>query len=215
MLIAAYQLLESYDASMFKQLVPLFTKTAREVCEGQQYDMDFERLDKVSLEEYLRMIRLKTGVLIGAAMQMGAIIAQQPASVQQQCYDIGLNLGIAFQLQDDYLDAFADPIKFGKQVGGDILEKKKTYLYLRALEQASSGEVAKLRNWYGQDGKIDPDNVPDVIAIFENTGAASDNLEEVRAYTIKAYEGILGLAADPKERKILQDYAEQLMGRIY
>lgn len=215
MLIAAYQLLESYDAKMFKQLVPLFTKTAREVCEGQQYDMDFENMNAVTLEQYMHMIRLKTGVLIGAAMQMGAIIAQQPASVQQQCYDIGLNLGIAFQLQDDYLDAFADPAKFGKQVGGDILEKKKTYLYLRALERASSGDLAKLRNWYEQDGKINPDNVSDVIAIFEDSAAASDNLEEVRAYTLKAYEGIQKLQVEPGQRKILQDYAEQLMGRIH
>lgn len=148
-------------------------------------------------------------------MQMGAIIAQQPASVQQQCYEIGLNLGIAFQLQDDYLDAFADPTKFGKQVGGDIREKKKTYLYLRTLERASSRDLAKLRNWYEQDGKIDPVNVSDVIAIFEDSGAASDNLEEVRAYTLKAYEGIQTLQVEPGERKILQDYAEQLMGRIH
>ena len=215
MLIAAYQLLESYDAAMFKQLVPLFTRTAREVCEGQQYDMDFEKQDTVSLEEYLQMIRLKTGVLIGAAMQMGAIIAGQPKSVQQQCYEIGLNLGMAFQLQDDYLDAFADPTKFGKQVGGDILEKKKTYLYLRALQQTSPGKQQQLRNWYGQDGKIETKDVQSVITIFEDSSAASDNLEAVREYTLKAYEGIQGLEADPKERKILRDYAEQLMGRVH
>ena len=214
MLIAAYQLLESYDAKLFKQLVPLFTRTAREVCEGQQYDMDFETLDTVTLKEYLRMIRLKTGVLIGAAMQMGAIIAQQPKSVQRQCYDIGLNLGMAFQLQDDYLDAFADPSKFGKQVGGDILEKKKTYLYLRALEQATPADQDRLRTWYRQDGRIEADEVQSVIEIFE-TASAADNLSAVREYTFKAHEGIEALDADPSERKILKDYAEQLMGRIH
>lgn len=215
MLIAAYQLLESYDAIMFKQLVPLFTQTAREVCEGQQYDMDFEKSDLVTLEEYLDMIRLKTGVLIGAAMQMGAIISEQPQAVQHKCYDIGLNLGMAFQLQDDYLDAFADPSKFGKQVGGDILEKKKTYLYLRALEKASPGDQEQLRAWYGQNGKIDPEEVQEVISIFEHSGAAADNLNAVRKYTLKAFEDIKMLNVDPEDRKILKGYAEQLMGRIH
>ena len=215
MLIAAYQLLESYDAAMFKELVPLFTRTAREVCEGQQYDMDFETLDTVSLEEYLNMIRLKTGVLIGAAMQMGAIVAQQPKPIQEQCFDIGLNLGIAFQLQDDYLDAFADPAKFGKQVGGDILEKKKTYLYLKALEQAAAEDQNKLHTWYRQDGKINPEEVKSVIEIFERSAAASDNLQAVKAYTLKAYKGIEALEVNSKDRTILKNYAEQLMGRIH
>ena len=148
-------------------------------------------------------------------MQMGAIISEQSQDIQQQCYDIGLNLGMAFQLQDDYLDAFADPSKFGKQVGGDILEKKKTYLYLRSLEQATPEEQEQLRKWYGQDGKIEPEEVQHVVNIFENSGAAADNLGAVREYTMKAFEGISGLDVDPEERKILQDYAAQLMGRIH
>lgn len=214
MLIAAYQLLESYDAHMFKQLVPLFTRTAREVCEGQQYDMDFETIEQVGLDAYLNMIRLKTGVLIGAAMQMGAIIAAQPKKVQEQCYAIGLNLGMAFQLQDDYLDAFADPSKFGKQVGGDILAKKKTYLYLRALELAGPSDQEQLQTWYGPDGKMQAGDVQRVIEIFEASGAASDNLNEVRDFTLKAHEYIQNLDADPSHLKMLRDYSEQLMGRI-
>ena len=161
------------------------------------------------------MIRLKTGVLIGAAMQMGAIIANQPESVQQQCYDIGLNLGMAFQLQDDYLDAFADPSKFGKQVGGDILEKKKTYLFIRALEQASPEDQARLRNWYSQGNKIESGEVENVIEIFKTSSAAADNLESVRLFTEKAHTGIESLEAGLEDRKVLQDYAEQLMGRIH
>lgn len=214
MLIAAYQLLESYDALMFKQLVPLFTRTAREVCEGQQYDMDFEILEQVGLDEYLNMIRLKTGVLIGAAMQMGAIIAAQPKTVQEQCYAIGLNLGMAFQLQDDYLDAFADPSKFGKQVGGDILAKKKTYLYLRALERATPSEHKQLKVWYRLENTMRPGDVQHVIDIFERSGAAADNLQAVRDFTLKAHKSIQALDADPGYIKMLQDYSEQLMGRL-
>ena len=214
MLIAAYQLLESYDAEMFHILVPLFTRTAREVCEGQQYDMDFERLDSVSLDDYLQMIRLKTAVLIGAAMQMGAIIAGESKTVQDQCYDIGLNLGLAFQLQDDYLDAFADPSKFGKQVGGDIIEKKKTYLYLRAMERSGKKKQERLLDLFKKKSRLQSEEVEEVIEIFRSSGATQDNLEAVRNYTKKAFEGIRSLEGGSGEMKILLSYAEELMGRI-
>ena len=130
MLIVAYQFFENYDAETFQQLAKLFSKTAIEVCEGQQYDVDFETRDDVTIDEYLKMITYKTAVLVGAAMKMGAIISKTDEKEAQAIYDFGLNLGIAFQLKDDYLDAFGDPKTFGKQVGGDIIENKKTFLYL-------------------------------------------------------------------------------------
>ena len=134
MLIMAYQLFENYEPQTFQALAKLFSKTALEVCEGQQYDVDFETRDDVTIPEYLKMIEYKTAVLVGAAMKMGAIVANASEEDQNNIYEFGRNLGIAFQLQDDYLDAFGDPKTFGKQVGGDIIENKKTYLYLKALE---------------------------------------------------------------------------------
>ena len=128
MLILAYQFFETYEPNVFRELAKLFSKTALEVCEGQQYDVDFETRDDVTISEYLKMIEYKTAVLVGAAMKMGAIVAKTSQDNADAIYDFGLNLGIAFQLQDDYLDAFGNPETFGKQVGGEIIENKKTYL---------------------------------------------------------------------------------------
>ena len=126
MLILAYQYFEEYEPEIFRALAKLFSKTALEVCEGQQWDVDFEQRDNVTIPEYLKMIEYKTAVLVAAAMKMGGIVAQTSVENCDLIYDFGLNLGIAFQLQDDYLDAFGDPETFGKQVGGDIMENKKT-----------------------------------------------------------------------------------------
>ncbi|MFM7894761.1 MAG: polyprenyl synthetase family protein, partial [Flavobacterium sp.] len=144
MLILAYQYFENYEPKIFQALAKLFSKTALEVCEGQQYDVDFETRDDVTIPEYLKMIEYKTAVLVGAAMKMGAIVAETSEENADLIYDFGLNLGIAFQLQDDYLDAFGDPETFGKQVGGDIIENKKTYLYLKAMEFANEEDKKQL-----------------------------------------------------------------------
>ncbi|HKJ48841.1 MAG TPA: polyprenyl synthetase family protein, partial [Christiangramia sp.] len=148
MLINAYQLFESYEGDTFKELSKLFTKTAIEVCEGQQYDIDFETLDNVSIEDYLKMIEYKTAVLVGASLQMGAIVAGTSKECKEAIYQYGRLLGIAFQLQDDYLDAFGDPETFGKQPGGDIIENKKTFLYLKTLELADKSEALQLEHLY-------------------------------------------------------------------
>ncbi len=214
MLISAYQLLEVYEAQMFKQLVPLFTRTAREVCEGQQYDMDFESQEEVSVAEYLNMIRLKTAVLLGAAMQMGAIIGNKGEEIQKHCFDIGLNLGMAFQLQDDYLDAFGDQAKFGKQVGGDIASNKKTYLYIQALNLATPEQRKELHHYYGEfKGPIE-EKVVRVKELFEATGAAADNLEQVKTYTMQAFDLLDTLEGETDVKKELHEFAQDLMGRI-
>ena len=127
MLILAYQYFEQYEPNIFQELAKIFSKTAIEVCEGQQYDVDFEREAQVSTDQYLKMIAYKTAVLVGAALKMGAIIAQTTQENKQKIYDFGLALGIAYQLQDDYLDTFGDD-SFGKKIGGDILQNKKTLL---------------------------------------------------------------------------------------
>ncbi|MDH3697435.1 MAG: polyprenyl synthetase family protein [Flavobacteriaceae bacterium] len=214
MLIAAYQLLEVYDAPMFKQLVPLFTRTAREVCAGQQYDMDFESQDEVSVEEYLNMIRLKTAVLLGAAMQMGAIIGNKEANIQKHCYEIGLYLGMAFQLQDDYLDAFGDQAEFGKQVGGDIATNKKTYLYIQALNLSTAEQRTELRHYYNEYEGATEVKISRVKQLFKETGAAADTSAQVKTYTLKAFDLLDSLEGEAEVKKELFAFAQSLMGRI-
>ncbi|MBC7851409.1 MAG: polyprenyl synthetase family protein, partial [Chitinophagaceae bacterium] len=133
MMVAAYESLAKLDRLYIHQVLHLFNRTAREVCEGQQLDMDFEKMESVSLDQYLRMIELKTSVLLAASLRLGAILGGAGEGNQKHLYEFGRNLGIAFQIQDDYLDAFGDPAKFGKQVGGDIVANKKTFLLLHAL----------------------------------------------------------------------------------
>nr|MBP6585470.1 polyprenyl synthetase family protein [Flavobacterium sp.] len=162
MLILAYQYFENYEPAIFKELAKLFSKTALEVCEGQQYDVDFETRDDVTISDYLKMIEYKTAVLVGAAMKMGAIIAETSEENANYIYDFGLNLGIAFQLQDDYLDCFGDPETFGKQVGGDIIENKKTYLYLKAIEFAQAEERDQLLHLYSIQPEDNSDKIDSV-----------------------------------------------------
>ena len=129
LLVTAYQQLDTYDDVLFSKLTKLLSETALLVCQGQQYDVDFETRDNVSMDEYIHMIRLKTAVLLGCALRMGTLVGQASGDIADSLYDFGVNLGIAFQLQDDLLDAFGDPKTFGKKVGGDIIENKKTILY--------------------------------------------------------------------------------------
>jgi geranylgeranyl diphosphate synthase type II len=189
MLIRAYQLFENYPPETFRELAKLFSKTALEVCEGQQYDIDFETRLQVSIPEYLKMIECKTAVLVGAAMQMGAIVANAPIEDQVRCYDFGKNLGIAFQLQDDYLDAFGNPEIFGKQVGGDILENKKTYLFLKAIENGAPEIRTELFQLF-QNSAIQPENkVSKTLELFVRSKANLATKAAISFYT-KAYHNL-------------------------
>lgn len=178
-----YQLLESYEADTFAQLSKLFSKTAIEVCEGQQYDVDFESRTDVTIAEYLQMIKYKTAVLVAAALKMGAIIAGTSKKNQEAIYNFGLNLGIAFQIQDDYLDAFGNPETFGKQIGGDIIENKKTLLYLKAcelLEEADRQQLIHLFDIHPNDAS---EKITRVKELFQTSGAADFARTEISRYT--------------------------------
>ncbi|HQX04030.1 MAG TPA: polyprenyl synthetase family protein, partial [Flavobacterium sp.] len=188
MLILAYQYFENYEPAIFKELAKLFSKTALEVCEGQQYDVDFETRDDVTISDYLKMIEYKTAVLVGAAMKMGAIIAETSEENANYIYDFGLNLGIAFQLQDDYLDCFGDPETFGKQVGGDIIENKKTYLYLKAIEFAQAEERDQLLHLYSIQPEDNSDKIDSVKELFTYSGASAATQKAIEDYTSKAFE---------------------------
>ncbi|HWR94172.1 MAG TPA: polyprenyl synthetase family protein [Flavobacterium sp.] len=213
MLILAYQYFEQYEPTVFRDLAKLFSKTALEVCEGQQWDVDFETRDDVSIPEYLKMIEYKTAVLVAAAMKMGAIVANTSDENANLIYDFGLNLGIAFQLQDDYLDAFGDEATFGKQIGGDIIENKKTYLYLKAVEFSSSQEAEQLMHLYSIQPNDNADKITAVKKIFEDSKASQATLNAISAYTQKAFETLQKLDISEDKKELLRDFGKNLMGR--
>ncbi|WP_298314072.1 polyprenyl synthetase family protein [uncultured Aquimarina sp.] len=213
MLINAYQLFENYSGDTFKELAKLFTKTAIEVCEGQQYDIDFETRDDVTIPEYLKMIEYKTAVLVAAAMKMGAIVANASETCKSSIYDFGRLLGLAFQLQDDYLDAFGDPATFGKQVGGDIIENKKTFLYLKAIEDADSSVKKQLEGLFSLNPENPSEKIQTVKGIFETTGAKEKTRLEIEKYTNKAFQVLGNLSISEDKKKVLQAFGEQLMNR--
>ena len=213
MLINSYQYFESYPADLFKSLIKVFSKTAIEVCEGQQYDMDFEISDDVTVPDYLKMITYKTAVLVAAAMKMGAIIAKSSEKLQNAIYDYGINLGIAFQLQDDYLDAFGDPENFGKQVGGDIIENKKTFLYIRALELANEEDKSELKNLFSIKPQDPHEKIETVKQIFIKSGAAEVTRKEIEKYTKRAFQILESLEAPESKKGVLQRFGNKLMSR--
>jgi len=213
MLINAYQLFENYEGTTFKQLIQLFSKTAIEVCEGQQYDVDFETRDDVSIDEYLKMITYKTAVLVAAAMQMGAIIARADEDCIAAVYDFGRLLGVAFQLQDDYLDVYGDPETFGKQVGGDIIENKKTFLYIEAVRNANENTKKQLEGLYSLNPEDPSEKIHTVKRIFEITGAKEKTRVEIEKYTDKAFGVLERLPISVDKKNILKVFGEQLMNR--
>lgn len=213
MLILAYQLFEAYEPSQFRELAKLFSKTALEVCEGQQYDVDFETREDVTIADYIKMIDYKTAVLIGAAMKMGAIIANASASCCEGIYDFGRNLGIAFQLQDDYLDAFGNPKTFGKQVGGDIIANKKTFLYLTALKNSKRKEAATLEHLFSINPKDPSDKIETVKDIYHVSGAAAATIAEIEAYTHKANAILETLKLSEEKKEKLREFGKWLMQR--
>lgn len=213
MLINAYQFLEAYKGKTLNQLFQLFSKTAIEVCEGQQYDVDFEERNDVTIPEYLKMIEYKTSVLVASALKMGAIIADTDSENQNLIYEFGRNLGVAFQLQDDYLDAFGNPETFGKQVGGDIIENKKTFLYLRAMESGNSEAQKTLGDLYSIQPKDASSKVELVKAIFLESGASDAIQKEVKKYTDLAFQSLSKIDAPEQEKMVFKVFGEQLMNR--
>ncbi|HEU4791165.1 MAG TPA: polyprenyl synthetase family protein [Flavobacterium sp.] len=213
MLILAYQYFEQYEPIVFRDLAKLFSKTALEVCEGQQWDVDFEIRKDVTIQEYLKMIEYKTAVLVAAAMKMGAIIANASEENANLIYDFGLNLGLAFQLQDDYLDAFGDPETFGKQVGGDIIENKKTYLYLKALEFSTPEKASELGKLFSLQLENNTEKIETVKTIFNESGASKATQEAIKEYTFKAFETLEKMDIEFSKKEMLRTFGENLMGR--
>lgn len=213
MLVKAYQCLDAYPAELFKELTQLFSQTAKEVCEGQQYDMDFPQQDSVSQAEYLHMIKNKTAVLLGCSLQMGAMIGGLSREESQPFYDFGIELGLAFQLQDDYLDAFGDPLTFGKQVGGDIIENKKTLLYLLALEKGDKGQQVQLEELFSSQPEDPSDKIATVKTLFKATKADLAIQQLMEQYTDKALVEVEKFAISEEKKDLFKQFAKALMER--
>lgn len=212
MLILAYQCFESFEPELYKKLMLLFNKTAMEVCEGQQWDIEFENRNNVSISEYLKMITLKTSVLLASAMKMGAIIAKVNSNELEAIYNFGLNLGIAFQLQDDYLDTFGNSKDFGKQIGGDITENKKTFLFLKTLEVAGDDEKSRLLNLYCSKKKS-AQKIEEVTNIFKNNNIEQYTLNKIKFFTEKAFEYVNDLNLPDEKKTTLKNFGISLMKR--
>lgn len=212
MLILAYQYFENYEAEVFRDLAKLFSKTALEVCEGQQLDINFETRNDVAIDEYIQMIDYKTAVLVGAAFEMGAIVSKTSLDNRSNIYDYGRFLGIAFQLQDDILDTFGDSETFGKQIGGDILENKKTFLYLKALQNANEQQKIDLEKWY-QTTEVSQQKVDAVKQLFIDTNVLDDAKVMVEDYTNKALNLLSQLDIDEGYKLELKEFSLQLMDR--
>lgn len=217
MLILAYQYFENYEPVIFQKLAQLFSKTALEVCDGQQLDVDFETRNDVTIYEYIKMITLKTSVLVAAALKMGAIVANANEEQAQHLYNYGLHLGVAFQLQDDYLDTYGDPETFGKQVGGDIIENKKTYLYLKAFEVANTDDKEKLTTLYNNKQENKQENIQakiaTVSAIFTKNNIPEYTHQLIEYYTNKSFKSLEHLNISDTAKSGLRLFAENLMSR--
>ncbi|MCH6236191.1 polyprenyl synthetase family protein [Cognataquiflexum rubidum] len=199
MLVKAYDMLLDIEPGKFWESIRLFNQTAAEVCEGQQHDMNFESQNTVSEEAYIDMIRQKTAVLLGFALQFGAILAEASVEDAQKLYDFGVNIGIGFQLKDDLLDVYADKDKFGKQVGGDIISNKKTFLLIKAKELAEGDSKIKLESWLEAKTFNKEEKVAAVTAIYDSLEIKSLTEAKMKAYFDKGFEQFASLEVPNKD----------------
>ncbi|MDO9261905.1 MAG: polyprenyl synthetase family protein, partial [Flavobacteriaceae bacterium] len=211
MLIQAYSFIDEYPNDIYREIMKLFNKTAIEVCEGQQYDMDFEQVQDVTLEQYVEMIQLKTAVLLASAFEIGAIIGKASVEDRKSIYQFGLNLGLAFQIQDDYLDTFGNAQTFGKQIGGDILENKKTYLYLVALKNSNQHEQNILKNHYQNNNPTD--KIKNVTQFFIDKNIPELAQQTIESYTKLCLTFVDKLSISTSNKQQLKELGINLMNR--
>ncbi len=216
MLVNAYQYLnqcQHLSLAEYQNLLVRFNRTAAEVCEGQQMDMNFETRDQVSVEEYIEMIRLKTSVLIGLSMEMGGILAGVDAEKARILYEIGECIGLGFQLKDDLLDVYGDPEKFGKQVGGDILANKKTFLLIRALETAQGESAKTLQHWLTVANPNSEEKVKAVTGLYTDLGIRAETEQKINQYFDQAFQSIDRLNLNSDQKAALGKFLAGLVDR--
>jgi geranylgeranyl diphosphate synthase, type II len=213
MLVRAYELFFGIEASQLSVALQRFSTTAAEVCEGQQMDMNFESEASVSPERYLEMIKLKTSVLLGFAMELGALLSGESTENQQKMYAIGLNAGLGFQIMDDILDVYGDPIKFGKQVGGDIISNKKTLMLIEALATADAHTLTELNQWIEKTNFDPAEKVKAVTDIYNKLNIREIVQNIANAYFAKCFEQINKLTVAEEKKEALKSFFEQLLAR--
>lgn len=210
MFVIAYDYINRISINYLSSIIAIANRMAKEVCEGQQLDMDFEKKDAVSFDEYIHMINLKTSVLLGASLKMGAVINSASQDDQNHLYEFGRNLGLAFQVQDDYLDAFGDPQKFGKQLGGDIMANKKTFLLIHALESGTALQKRKLKeSFFSQNHN----KVSEVLSIFRESKVDEWAMELKEKYLHQALKHLNSIAVQEERKEALKDLAYYLIER--
>ncbi len=214
MLIKAYQLLEQCDPAYLPKLLKLFSQTAAEVCDGQQYDLDFENRNDVSVEEYIDMIRLKTAVLLAGSLKMGAICGGASETDAQYLYEFGIGVGIAFQLRDDLLDVYGDTRDFGKEIGGDICCNKKTFLLINAILHAEGDDKKELDGWLAKKDFDRTQKVEAITRIYDKLQIRTATEEKMRQYYNQAIEALRKVSKSEDEKKNLYQMAERLLNRI-
>lgn len=215
MLIEGYKLMMQVEDRLLRVILDIFNKTAVGVCEGQQLDMDFEVRNDVKIDEYIYMIRLKTAVVLGGALKIGSILGGADLKDAELISEFGENLGLAFQLQDDILDIYGSPEKFGKQVGGDIISNKKTYLLIKALELADANQTAELNNWIALKQFDNQEKVTAVTAIYNILQVRQYAETTMHAYADKAFEALEKINLPEENKQYLRDFADGLMVREY
>lgn len=213
MLVNAYQLFLDVEADKLQPVLARFSRTAAEVCEGQQMDMNFETRWDVTEAEYIEMIRLKTSVLLGYALELGGLIAGADADTNRHLYEGGMNIGIGFQLKDDLLDVYGDPAKFGKQVGGDIIANKKTFMLIEALEKATGSVRDELTDWLTRTDFDKAEKVTAVTAIYDKLGIRQIARSRVNTYFERGFANLEQIDVDPARKNVLGDFARQLVER--
>ncbi|WP_425342610.1 polyprenyl synthetase family protein [Lunatimonas salinarum] len=214
MLVKAYDMLLETPQGKLAEAIRLFNRTAAEVCEGQQLDMNFEGESVVSEDAYIEMIRLKTAVLLGFALQLGALLADAPKADAERLYTFGVLVGIGFQLKDDLLDVYADKAKFGKQVGGDIIANKKTYLLIKALELSHGKVKEELTGWIADQNPDKAAKVAAVTAIYDSLGIRSLTEEKIRSYFDQGFSQLSELkTTDEEALALLRTVVEDLINR--
>jgi geranylgeranyl diphosphate synthase type II len=213
MLVKVYEQFTSLEPELYKRTLSLFNRCAAEVCEGQQWDMEFESRSNVTEGEYLNMIKLKTAVLLGFSLELGALLARAPAADQKLLREFGVNIGIGFQLKDDLLDAFADPKKFGKQVGGDIIANKKTFLLIKALERATPKQKKELQYWLSQKRFNKTEKVEAVKKVFTDLKIPQLTERKIDSYFKKGFASLGKLSVQNEVQKKLELFAKDLIVR--
>ena len=213
MLIMAFRHLLAVDMPRPQALWDLFSKSAQEICEGQQYDVNFESRTDVKEEEYLEMIRLKTSVLLACSIKAGALVADAPAADADALYRFAERVGLAFQLQDDYLDVYGDPKVFGKKIGGDILCGKKTFLLIRALKKADADQRQRLLDLLADHTMADEAKIQAVRNLYDDLHIADDCTEAINAYYAEARKALESVALPQAQKAPLWEYAASLLGR--